>query len=37
MEIDEKGFIGVNDYLETNIDNMYALGDVIRSDYRHVK
>lgn len=36
IKLDEKGFIPVNDKFETNIPNIYALGDVISSFYRHV-
>jgi len=28
IEVDERGFIRVNDFCETNINNVYALGDV---------
>jgi dihydrolipoamide dehydrogenase len=28
IEVDKKGFIKVNDYLETNIKNVYAVGDI---------
>ena len=28
IKTDEKGYIGVNDYCETNVDGIYALGDV---------
>ncbi len=31
IEKDEKGFIKVNQYLQTNFDNIYAVGDVINS------
>ncbi len=36
VELDDKGFVKVNDKFETNIPNIYALGDVITSSYRHV-
>lgn len=36
IKLDEKGFIPVNEKFETNIPNVYALGDVITSFYRHV-
>lgn len=36
VQLDEKGFIPVNDAFQTNINNIYALGDVITSHYRHV-
>lgn len=36
INLDDKGFIVVNDKFETNIPNIYALGDVITSFYRHV-
>ncbi|WP_457636038.1 dihydrolipoyl dehydrogenase [Persephonella sp.] len=31
IEKDERGFIKVNDYLQTNFDNIYACGDVVNS------
>ena len=31
-----KGYIPVNHNFQTNIPNIYALGDVITSHYRHV-
>lgn len=31
IEKDEKGFIKVNEYLQTNFENIYAIGDVINS------
>lgn len=31
IEKDERGFIKVNDYLQTNFENIYAIGDVINS------
>ena len=31
IEKDEKGFIKVNNYLQTNFENIYAIGDVINS------
>ena len=36
VALDDKGFVKVNDKFETNIPNIYALGDVITSTYRHV-
>lgn len=36
IKLDDKGFIPVNDKFETNIPNIYALGDAITSHYRHV-
>lgn len=30
VEVDERGRIKVDDYLKTNVDNIYAIGDVIR-------
>ncbi|MCM4155645.1 dihydrolipoyl dehydrogenase [Gramella sp. AN32] len=30
VEIDERGMVKVNEHLQTNIDNIYAIGDVIR-------
>lgn len=29
IKVDQKGYVKVNQYLETNIDNIYAIGDVI--------
>ncbi|MEE5756343.1 FAD-dependent oxidoreductase, partial [Streptococcus pneumoniae] len=34
--LDDKGYIPVNDQFQTNIPNIYALGDIITSHYRHV-
>ncbi|MDU5337859.1 MAG: CoA-disulfide reductase [Staphylococcus epidermidis] len=34
--LDDKGYIPVNHNFQTNIPNIYALGDVITSHYRHV-
>jgi dihydrolipoamide dehydrogenase len=31
VELTEKGFIKVNQYYETNIENLYAIGDIIQS------
>jgi dihydrolipoamide dehydrogenase len=31
IEKDEKGFLKVNQYLQTNFDNIYAIGDVVNS------
>lgn len=36
VQLDNKGYIPVNDKFETNVDNIYALGDIITSHYRHV-
>ena len=36
IHLDDHGFIPVNDKFQTNIPNIYALGDVITSFYRHV-
>ncbi|MCG7339411.1 CoA-disulfide reductase [Staphylococcus sp. ACRSN] len=36
LNLDEHGYIPVNDKFETNIPNIYALGDIITSHYRHV-
>ncbi|WP_300434674.1 dihydrolipoyl dehydrogenase [Christiangramia sp.] len=30
VEIDDKGRVKVNDHLQTNVDNIYAIGDVVR-------
>ena len=34
--LNDKGYIPVNHNFQTNIPNIYALGDVITSHYRHV-
>lgn len=34
--LDSKGYIAVNERFQTNVSNIYALGDVITSHYRHV-
>lgn len=36
IQLDDKGYIPVNDRFETNINNIYALGDIVTSHYRHV-
>jgi CoA-disulfide reductase len=36
IHIDKQGFIPVDDCFKTNIPDIYALGDVITSHYRHV-
>ena len=30
VELDERGRVKVNDHLQTNVDNIYAIGDVVR-------
>ena len=36
VQVDEKGYVVVNEYLETNVPGIWALGDVIgRNMYRH--
>ena len=30
VEVDERGFVGVNDHLQTNLPHVYAIGDVAR-------
>ncbi|MBT8294939.1 MAG: dihydrolipoyl dehydrogenase [Gramella sp.] len=30
VELDDKGRVNVNDHLQTNVDNIYAIGDVVR-------
>jgi len=30
VELDDKGRVKVNDHLQTNVDNIYAIGDVVR-------
>ncbi|KRG09010.1 CoA-disulfide reductase [Staphylococcus sp. NAM3COL9] len=34
--LNDKGYVPVNDKFQTNIPNIYALGDIITSHYRHV-
>ncbi|HHO5200574.1 TPA: CoA-disulfide reductase [Staphylococcus aureus] len=36
IKLDRKGFIPVNDKFETNVPNIYAIGDIATSHYRHV-
>ena len=36
ITIDDKGYIPVNDRFQTNIPNVYAVGDIATSHYRHV-
>ncbi|MFW0760309.1 CoA-disulfide reductase [Staphylococcus cohnii] len=36
VTLDSKGYIPVNDQFQTNIENIYALGDIITSHYRHI-
>ncbi|PTI41922.1 CoA-disulfide reductase [Staphylococcus succinus] len=36
IKLDARGYIPVNDCFETNIPNIYALGDIINAHYRHV-
>ncbi|MDG0843232.1 CoA-disulfide reductase [Staphylococcus equorum] len=36
VTLDDKGFVPVNVQFQTNIPNIYALGDIITSHYRHV-
>ena len=36
IKLDRKGFIPVNDKFETNVPNIYAIGDIETSHYRHV-
>ncbi|UTH14436.1 CoA-disulfide reductase [Macrococcus equipercicus] len=35
IELNDKGYIKVNEYFETTADNVYALGDAIETFYRH--
>ncbi|TDM12507.1 CoA-disulfide reductase [Macrococcus lamae] len=37
IELNENGYIKVNDYFETNAEGVYALGDAIETFYRHTK
>ncbi|EGQ0325524.1 CoA-disulfide reductase [Staphylococcus pseudintermedius] len=36
IQLDAKGYIPVNDKFETNIPNIYAVGDIVTSFYRHI-
>ncbi|UXR78858.1 MULTISPECIES: CoA-disulfide reductase [unclassified Staphylococcus] len=36
IEIDDKGYVPVNNRFQTNIPNVYAVGDIATSHYRHV-
>lgn len=36
IHLDDKGYVPVNSQFQTNITNIYALGDIITSRYRHV-
>lgn len=36
VEMDDNGYIPVNERFQTNVPNIYALGDIITSHYRHV-
>jgi len=36
VQLDDQGYVPVNDYFQTNIPNIYALGDIITSHYRHI-
>ncbi len=37
VQLDARGYIPVNEHFQTNIPNIYALGDIITSFYRHVE
>lgn len=37
LQLNEKGYIPVNEFFETNVKDVYALGDVIETFYRHTK
>lgn len=36
IQLDDQGYIPVNNRFQTNIPNVYALGDIIKACYRHV-
>ena len=36
IELTDKGLIPINNYCQTNIENVYALGDAIETNYFHV-
>ncbi|MBI4118263.1 MAG: dihydrolipoyl dehydrogenase [Parcubacteria group bacterium] len=36
IELDERGFVKVNEYLETNVPNVWALGDIVgKAPFKH--
>lgn len=37
VQLNDKGYIPVNEFFETNVQDVYALGDVIETFYRHTK
>ena len=37
ITLNKRGYIPVNDKFETNVPNVYAIGDIIESHYRHVE
>lgn len=37
IQLNDKGYIPVNEFFETNVQDVYALGDVIETFYRHTK
>ncbi|ARJ51409.1 CoA-disulfide reductase [Staphylococcus lutrae] len=36
IQLDDKGYVPVDDCFKTNVPNVYAVGDIITSFYRHV-
>lgn len=36
IELNDKGYISVNDYFQTSVSNVYAIGDIATHRYRHV-
>ncbi|QTN12545.1 CoA-disulfide reductase [Mammaliicoccus vitulinus] len=37
LQLNEQGYVPVNEYFETNLEGVYAIGDVIETFYRHTK
>lgn len=37
LKLNDKGYIPVNEYFETNVNDVYAIGDIIETFYRHTK
>src|SRR5690625_7427992 len=36
IEVDDKGLIKIDEQCRTNVDNIYAIGDIVRSEERRV-
>ncbi|WP_323702894.1 CoA-disulfide reductase [Mammaliicoccus sp. Dog046] len=37
LKLNDRGYIPVNEYFETNLDDVYAIGDIIETFYRHTQ